>query len=227
MSWKDLVGEPPLCEGGRLASIVFCCDPRKVNCPILDYALKMLGISKEDFVRVMEENRIEVPNIDGTCFGNLAFCPSLEKASGDRDEALRRLGWTVTRFLRYKYSLLQKLVPREKMSQVFNTRVLNQFAFSLLDLETKKEYHGFAVGNLDLRMLRLTEVFREHDLRDREIDSVLSNLEFVGVRIPSELVSKLDELVQKGIIKSRSDGIRRALILYLKSLEFVKQENSV
>jgi len=218
-SWRNLIGEPPLCEGGRLASIVFCCDPRRKPCMILDEALRMLGISKDDFVRVMEKHRIPVQENDGSCFGNLAFCPSLEKPSRDRDRALIRMGWSLNRYLKYKFNILRDLVPPGKMDYVFSTRVLKQFAVEALDLETKKVYRALALGNLRSRTLLITEIFREQDLRDRQVENVLSQTEYVGVRVPKELVVQLDELVAKGIIKSRSDGIRRALLLYLGALK--------
>jgi len=218
-SWRDLVGEPPLCEGGRLASIVFCCDPRVNPCPILDEALRILGISREKFIEVMERERIDIEAVDGTCYGNLAFCPSLEKPSKDRDEALRRLGWSVTDYLRYKFRLLTRLVPKNQLKRVFNERVLRQYAVDVLDLETKRVYKAFALGNISSGILRITEVFREGELRDRQVEDVISRTEFVGVRIPKDLLSGLDSLIKKGIVKSRSDGIRRALIIYLSALK--------
>ena len=33
-SWRDLIGEPQLCEGGKLASVVFC-NPYECECPLL------------------------------------------------------------------------------------------------------------------------------------------------------------------------------------------------
>jgi len=227
-SWRDFIGEPQLCEGGRLCSIVFCCDPRKKQCPILIEALKMVGISVEDFVKVMEENKIPVKRRDGTCFGNLAFCPSLEWQSRDRDEALLRMHWSLRRYLNYKFELLKKLVPPDKIDFVFSTRLLKQFAIEALDLETKKVYRALAMGNLRSGTLMITEIFKEHDLRDSQVEFVLSQTEYVGVRIPKDLLNALDELVAKGLVESRSDGIRRALRLYLKALKKpVKQGTDV
>jgi len=227
-SWRDLIGEPQLCEGGRLASIVFCCDPRRKRCPVLEEALKMLGLTVEDFVRVMEKHRIPVPEKDGTCFGNLAFCPSLEKPSKDRDGFLIRKGWSLTKYLKYKFSILKDLVPPNRLDYAFGTRVLRQYAVEMLDLETKKVYRVLALGNIRSGTLMITEVFGEQDLRDRQVGILLSQTEYVGVRIPRDLVEQLDELVEKGIVESRSDGIRRALMLYLSALKnHVKREAQV
>lgn len=218
-SWRDLIGEPPLCEGGRLASIVFCCDPRVKPCPVLDEALRILGISRESFIEVMERERVDIDVIDGTCYGNLAFCPSLEKQSRDRDEALRKLGWSVSDYLKYKYRLLTHLIPRSQIRRVFTERILRQYAVEVLDLESKKVYRAFALGNISSGFLRISEVFREGELRDRQVEEVIARTEFVGVRIPKELLSELDALIKKGIVKSRSDGIRRALVVYLSALK--------
>lgn len=227
-SWRDLIGEPQLCEGGRLVSIVFCCDPRRKRCPILEEALKMLGLTVEDFVGVMEKHKIHIPEKDGTCFGNLAFCPSLEKPSKDRDGFLIRKGWSLTRYLKYKFRILLDLVPLDRLDYAFGTRVLRQYAVEMLDLETKKVYRAFALGNIRSRTLMITEVFGEQDLRDRQVEILLSQTEYVGVRIPKNLVEQLDELVEKGIVESRSDGIRRALMLYLSALKnHVKREAQV
>lgn len=217
-SWKNLIGEPQLCEGGRLASIVFCCDPRKKECPILNMALKILGISKRKFVEVMEKHRISVPEKDGTCFGNLAFCPGLEKESRDRDEFLIRKHWSLSKYLKYKFKILRELVPEEKLDLAFSTRIIRQYAVKLLDLETRKEYKAFAIGNVKYKIMTLTEVFDEESLSDKNVETLLSGTEYVGVRIPHDLVRKLDELVDRGVVSSRSDGIRRALQLYLSSL---------
>jgi len=223
-SWRDLIGEPPLCEGGRLASIVFCCDPRRVKCPVLEKALEMLGLTVEEFVKVMEKHGKRIREVDGTCYGNLAFCPSPEKESKDRDRALLEMGWNLTRYLKYKFEILCSLLPPEKLRIAFRERVMRQYAVELLDLETRKVYRALALGNIEAGMFIVTEVFNEKDLVDSSVESVLSGTEYVGVRIPSHLVRELDELVEKGIIESRSDGIRRALQLYLSALKNVKQE---
>ena len=227
-SWRDLVGEPPLCEGGRLASIVFCCDPRRKQCHMLEQALRMLGLTVEDFVKVMDAHKIPVREKDGTCFGNLAFCPSPERESKDRDEALLEMGWSLSRFLKYKFNILKSLVPPDKMDCAFSTRVLRQFAVEALDLESRKVYRALALGDIKSGNLLVTEVFSEKDLENSQVEELLSQTEYVGVRIPKDIVGELDELVAKGVLKSRSDGIRRALLLYLGALKKpVKQKVGV
>jgi len=175
----------------------------------------MLGLTVEDFVRVMEENKVPVKERDGTCFGNLAFCPSLEKPSRDRDEALLKMRWGLRKYLSYKFELLKKLLPPDKLDFAFSTRLLRQYAVEALDLETRKMYRALALGNIKSGMLMITEVFRESDLKDKQVESILYRTEFVGVRIPRDL-------------ESRSDGIRRALMLYLNALgKTVKQRTKV
>jgi len=219
-SWRDLIGEPPLCEGGRLASIVFCCDPRKKYCPLLEEALKVLGISKVKLISVMEKYKIPAPKIDGSCFGNLAFCPSPEKPSKDRDRALLSMGWSLSKYLKYKFNILTELIPKDELDVAFSKRLLRQFAIEALDLETRKVYRALALGNT--KIMLITEIFRSGKLRDRQIEAVCLGTEYVGVRIPKDIVSALDELVERGLIESRSDGIRRALLLYLRALRPMK-----
>lgn len=217
-TWRNLIGEPQLCEGGRLASIVFCCDPRVKQCPILDMALSKLGVTREKFIEVMVKHEIPVPRKDGSCYGNLAFCPSLERESMDRDTFLLRKHWTLSRYLKYKFRILVDLIGEEKLEEAFTTRIMKQYALQLLDLETRHVYKAFALGNIESRTIMLTEVFDEKTLEDKQVESVLSGTEYVGVRIPRDLLSVLDDLVDKGVVASRSDGIRRALQLYLSSL---------
>jgi len=198
---------------------VFCCDPRKKRCELFERALKLLGITEEHFVAVMEKHRVPVEEKDGSCFGSLAFCPSPEKESKDRDEALLRMGWSLTKYLKYKFEILRELVPPDKLDLAFSTRLVKQYALEILDLETRRVYKAFAVGNLETGVLTVTEIFKENSLRDRQVETALSNTAYVAARIPRDLVDKLDELVKKGVINSRSDGIRRALLFYLNAFK--------
>jgi len=43
----------------------------------------------------------------------------------------------------------------------------------------------------------------------------------IAVRLPEELVSRLDELVKKGVFRSRNDAIKRAVELLISSEENV------
>jgi len=140
---------------------------------------------------------------------------------------LLKMGWNLTRYLKYKFEILHSLLPPDKLKLAFSERVMRQYAVELLDLETKKVYRALALGDVEAGMFLVTEVFNERDLVDNRVETILSSTEYVGVRIPSHLVEQLDELVEKGIIESRSDGIRRALQLYLMALKNVKQETVV
>jgi len=195
-----------------------------VYCPIVEHALKMLGLTKEEFAEAMRRHGVETPSIDGTCFDNLAFCPPLDHPSRDRDEALKRLGWDAVRYAKFKWDLLTKILPKEKLRTAMNARIVSQFAISLLDLETRREYKAFGLGNIDLKLVKLTEVFRESDLRDREVEEALRNSEFIAARIPKQILEEIDVLIAKGIVKSRSDAIRRALMLYISSFRKTERE---
>lgn len=219
IDWKTLVGEPQLCEGGRLFSIIFCCDPRRRPCNLLEKALSLLGITKERFIEVMEKHKVSIKERDGSCYGNLAFAPSIEKASEDRDFALRELGWSLTQFFKYKFEILRDLIPQEKLEYAFSTRLLRQYAVEILDLETKKVYKALALGSIEEGMLAITEVFNERHLKDHDLEEAIDQTAYVGVRIPKSIIDQLDEMVMRGIIQSRSDGIRRALLLYLEALK--------
>jgi len=226
-TWRELIGEPQLCEGGRLISIVFCCDPRKKKCPILEEALRVLGLTVDDFIRVMEKHSVPIKNVDGTGFGDLAFCPSLEKESKDRDTYLLENGWGIIRYLKYKFEILKDLIPQDKWEYAFETRLVKQYAIEALELDTQRVYKAFALGNINGTLI-ITEVFKGSDLKDKELKSAITKTEYVGVRIPKDLISRLDVLVEKGVINSRSDGIRRALMLYLSALSTgVKHEMAV
>ena len=83
-SWRNLIGEPPLCEGGRLASIVFCCDPRRKPCMILDEALRMLG--PDEAPDSLESGTSSALITFAYKVGELAF------QAGDEDKALDYIG---------------------------------------------------------------------------------------------------------------------------------------
>ena len=217
-SWRDLVGEPQLCEGGRLASVVFCNPFYCGDCPVFMEALRELGVDRERFLSVAEKMQKRIPVRDGSCSGNLALCPSMEKDSRDRDEALLRLGWSPSRYLRFKYDMLVMLLGNDprRLEKAFTVRLLRQFAVTALDLETRRVYKALALGNIDRgRVLFITETI---DTNTEDSIEWLEETELVGVRIPKQLVRKLDELVERGIIQSRSDGLRRALALYLEAM---------
>ena len=174
---------------------------------------------RDSFIEVMEKHKIPVKERDGSCYGNLAFAPSIEKTSEDRDFALRELGWSLTQFFKYKFEILRDLIPQEKLEYAFSTRLLKQYAVEILDLETKKVYKALALGSIEEGMLAITEVFNERHLKDHDLEEAIDQTAYVGVRIPKSIIDQLDEMVMRGIIQSRSDGIRRALLLYLEALK--------
>jgi len=206
-SWRSLIGETQLCEGGRLSSIVFCCDPRKIFCPILDIALHELGIQKEDFIRIMDKHDIN----------NLAFCPSLEKEDKKRDEILLKNNWGPSKYLQYKFEILEELLG-EKTNEAFSKRLLKQFAMEILDPETKQVYKAIALGDLKNKIFIVTEVVEENRLEEK-IEEDLEKLEFVGVRMQKNLIKKIDEMISLGYASSRSDLIRKSLHLYLSIIK--------
>ena len=221
-NWRSLLGEPNICGGGHLAAIVFCCDPRKKRCPFRDYALKLLGISKDEFVKVKDEMKVEC---EECCFKNLAYCCSPEKICPLRDAALKRLGWTLSKYLQYKWEILERLVDREKMDFAFSERVLKQYGMELLELDTQKVYRALGYGNVGMKAVWITKVVGEEPLLDKELREELRGTEFVGARVPRPLLRRVDELVARGIFKSRSHAIRAGLSLLLKIA--VKQEEVV
>jgi len=220
-TWKNLVGEPNLCGGGHLASIVFCCDPRRKKCPFRDYALARLGISKEMFVEIKEKHRVE----SDTCFGNLAYCCSPEKNCPRRNKALYSLKWNFRQYLQYKWEILKDLVPREMMDRAFTERVLRQYGMELLELDTQKVYRALGFGNIDMKAVWITEVVKSENLANEDLGKELKESEFIGVRMPKVMLRELDELVELGVFESRSQAIRAAVSLLLKTC--VKQKSGV
>jgi len=218
-SWKNLVGEVNVCGGGHLAAIVFCCDPRRKRCPFRDFALRTLGIDKERFIEVKDRLKVDAP---GTCFGNLAYCCSPEKPCPRRDRILAELGWSYSRYLQYKWELLGELISKEDYERVFKERVLKQYGMELLELDTRKVYRAVGFGNVSMKAVWISELIDERSLRDEDLKRELGETEFVGVRIPRALLKKIDELVDRGVFKSRSHAIRSGLNLLLKTC-YVKQ----
>jgi predicted metal-binding transcription factor (methanogenesis marker protein 9) len=202
-SWRSLIGETQLCEGGRLSSIVFCCDPRKNFCPILDIALHELGIEKEDFIKIMDKHDAY----------NLAFCPSLEKEDKKRDEILLKNNWGPSKYLQYKFEILEELLGK-RIEEAFSKRLFKQFAMEILDPETSQVYKTIALGDLKNKIFIVTEIVEESKLEEK-IEEDLEKLEFVGVRMPKNLIKKIDEMISLGYASSRSDLIRKSLHLYL------------
>jgi len=209
-SWRSLLGVPPLCQGGVLASIVFCCDPRTRECNFFDAALKKLGITKQRFLSVMKKHSMKVGDYD------LAFAPSLEQDDMRRDMALLSAKMSLTEFLKYKFEILRDLIPEQKLDYAFKTPLVKLYALQILDIESKKVIRALAIG--DLRQFVVTEIFDERRLKKKFLDK-LEKTRYVAVRLPPDLLDKLDQAVEEGLGKSRSDLIRKALLFYLSSME--------
>jgi len=215
--WRHLASIQQLCDGGPLASIVFCCDPRRKKCPVLEKALRELGLTVEEFVSVMEEHKIPVSEVDGSCYGNLAFCPSLDVKSRDRDEFLLKSGeWSVSKYLEYKYKLLLDLLGDDpgKLEYVFSRSVVEKYAGVVINTNTGKALAVVLAGSPELggfRVLRIDEVEYSY------VDNVSTG--YLNVRLPHSVISELESLVKAGVILSKSDAARKAILLFLQAIK--------
>ncbi len=218
-TWRDLVGEPQLCKGGRLCSIVFCCDIRQRPCYLFEKALEMIGLTINDYLEILEKKILPeygkpLKRIDNTAFGNLVFAPSLEEESRDRDEFLLQNKWSPKDYLAYKFAILKTIVPKDKLDLVFRERLLKPLAVNVLDLESQQIYKATALGNLRLGLVVITRLIdNPRILEDLEVKEMLVGSDFVGIRLPKSLTKALDDLVAQGIFKSRSEAIVKAIQL--------------
>jgi predicted metal-binding transcription factor (methanogenesis marker protein 9) len=216
-NWRSLASIQQLCDGGPLASIVFCCDPRRKKCPVLERALRELGLTVDDFVSVMERHRVPVPEVDGSCYGNLAFCPSLEVKSRDRDEFLLKSSeWSLSKYLEYKYKLLLHLLGDDpgKLEHAFSRSVVEKYAGFVINTNTGKAFAVVLVGNPELggfRVLTLENVEYSY------IDNVSTG--YLNVRLPHSVIVELESLVKAGVIVSKSDAARKAILLFLQAIK--------
>ncbi len=208
-----MVGERNICGGGHLIAICFCCSLEK-KCPFRTYALKLLGVDEEQYEEIKEEMKIEAP---GTCFGNLAYCCSPEKQCQARDEALRELGWSYTDYLRYKWKITEALVG-DKLDYAKRERVLKQYAIQLLELDTQKEYKAIGYGNVGMKAVWISEVVDSGELGDEELKRELGETVFLGARVPRFLVEKVDEAIERGLAKTRTEVVKQALALWIKAV---------
>ncbi len=210
-SWKDLIGENNVCGGGHLAAVVFCCSLEK-PCIWRTMALKKLGISEDEYRKVKEDLKIESEYV---CFGNLAYCCSVEKPCPNRDKALKALGWTTSQYLQYKYRILQHLIPEDLMDKAFTERVVAYYGIQLLDMDEQRLYRGIAMGSVEARLIYLLDVSVDGQDLDPKLSEAFSATEFIGVRVPKEVAKAIEELVERGEATSKSDVVRRALLMYL------------
>ena len=220
LSWEYLVKLDNLCNASPLASLVFCC---KKECPFRNEALRLLEISKEEYIRVKEELSIEAK---GTCYGNLAYCCSLNAPCDARDNALKELGMTPSDYLKYKYKILKKLIPERKMSLATKERVTYLLAFEMVNLhDVDVGYRGIAVGNPELVS---TVSILNYNVIKPQIDSVvketLKKEKILSVRVSKRVYDSLADIASENGC-SVSDVVRDAVMMYLSMSK--REENYI
>jgi tRNA-dihydrouridine synthase B len=99
-----------LCRGGDIRSLTFCCMPVK-NCPLIP-TLKALGFSREEYVRIKEQDVKNTPLEMGknTCFGSLSFCCKDSSPCVFRDMTLQQGGLSNKEYMRLKRELSEKVL---------------------------------------------------------------------------------------------------------------------
>jgi len=148
-----LAKTPNLCGGGPLIAIVYCCGLEK-TCPIRDTALRMLGISKEQYKKIKENHKIPAE----TCFHNLAYCCSPLKNCPVRNKALESRKISMNEYIKYKESILKDLIPPEKLGFALSHKVITPLIFVIIDVEGKTQYKGLGIGNMDLNLFWIMDV---------------------------------------------------------------------
>ena len=81
------------------------------NCPLLP-TLKSLGFSREDYIRIKEEEVKNTPLDTGknTCFGSLSWCCKDSSPCVFRDMTLRQAGLPNKEYMRLKRELSEKVI---------------------------------------------------------------------------------------------------------------------
>ncbi|MGC8578135.1 MAG: ribbon-helix-helix domain-containing protein [Thermoproteota archaeon] len=204
MKKYSLIGEPDICRGGRLKSIVYCCSK---ECIFFKIALKKLGLSYKDYTHVKKEND-KVVNAEKNKKVHLAYSRSLETKDEARDTALKALGWTPTDYYEYKKRILEALLPYISNHEALEERIVKPYSLDILDLDSKKLYKATALGSIDARILSLKHVVEKDDYKE-EVE--LGETDYVGVRVPRQILNEIDKIISRGLIASRSDAIRLGL----------------
>lgn len=103
-----------ICAGGDLRALAFCCLPVK-PCA-LHGALKQVGISAEDFMKIKMEFAEGTPIElgEGTCFGSMTWCCKITKPCFLRDSALTSTGLSDVEYMRIKKRLSGYILERRK-----------------------------------------------------------------------------------------------------------------
>lgn len=221
MRWEDLIKYDNLCNASPLASIVFCCKATK-DCPFRKEALNILGIGEEVYTAVKEENGIKAK---GTCYGNLAYCCSLNVQCEARDAALKEAKMSHADYLKYKFRLLRKLIPKDKLEIAMETRVTYMYAFEIVDLHSMEScYRGICIGNPELTntmfILNYQNITPDVDL---SVKDALKKEKLLSVRISREKYDKLIDLASENSCNV-SDVVREAIDLFL-SIQSTTSEN--
>lgn len=90
--WKK--APVPLCSGGDLRALTFCCDPNypltyEQKC-IRRKVLEDIGLSDEEFLDIKKKFTEEMGWADErVCFGSLAFCCLRRRGCPNRDPAIK------------------------------------------------------------------------------------------------------------------------------------------
>lgn len=110
--WRDAPSH--ICRGGDLRGLAFCCPPVK-NCP-LHYALELLKMSPEEYVRIKEEfgRKTRLGEGRGTCFNSLVWCCKISKPCPLRDKVLREIGMSKEEYMELKKKLAQEILRRSR-----------------------------------------------------------------------------------------------------------------
>lgn len=217
MKWEELVKLDNLCGGAPLAAIVFCCGAKK-SCMVREMAMEILGIETGRYEEVKEKHRIEA---DGTCYGNLAYCCSLNEVCEQRDNALKKLNMSPADYLQYKFGILKELITEDKIDEAFKKRILYKFAFEMVkldDLEEGKEMEGFrglALGNPELTDSLIIIDYQPIQPRlDEQVKEAIRKSEFISARVDSELYNSIVTIAKLNGCNT-SKIIRDALKLYV------------
>lgn len=220
MKWEDLIKYGNLCDASPLVSIVFCCKANK-ECPFRNEALKILGISKEEYTEVKEKYKIEAK---GTCYGNLAYCCSLNVQCESRSNALKELGMTPSDYLKYKYKILKELIPERKLQLALKERVVYLLAFEAVCLNNADVgYKGLAIGNPELMDSFLLLNYQKSTPKlDEAVRDSIKKEKFLSVRVSRTTYDKLADIATLNGC-SISDLVRDAINVYL-SLQASGQE---
>jgi len=228
-NWKDLVGEKRLCDGGSLLAICFCCK-KYVECPVFQDAINFLKISVKDWEKIKVKMSVKMSGY------NLFFAPPLDVEDSGRDLAIKKLEWSISDFLKYKFRITEEVASiasennnvslNAMLNLMSKTKIVKDVVLGVLDVETGVGYYGLGLLYRDvLKILTL----KAKEKVSEDLEEKLSGTEVVAFRIPKLLLRKIDRLVELGIYSSRTKVIIEALktFLHLKHVERYTVEEKV